>query len=313
MPPVGQNRTSGKGSATALSQRVPPDGSAGKNFSTGKPKAASVMASETVAQPGSAGTGASASAWARSAGVPGLTRKSAPASTACAMSSGLVTVPTPTIISSTSAMIARTASIAAGVRNVISTTFSPPARSARASGTASAARSIVTTGMTGTVISAVGSDNSIANVRSGEVAHQRQPRSQPGNSQTDRGQHIKRGLQKFAALVEQHGVEREGRERGVAAENAGGEEQPPVLRSFATLEREVAGEQAHHQRAGDVLDQGVPGEGGAEQTRGEKIDAVPQRRSNTAAEEYDDKALHASTLHRAQAELVEQRHVAVAA
>ena len=102
---------------------MPPDGSAGKNFSTGKPRAASAIASDTVAQPGSAGTGASASACARSGGVPGLTRKSAPASTACVTSSGLMTVPTPTMMSGTSAMMARTASSAAGVRSVISTTL----------------------------------------------------------------------------------------------------------------------------------------------------------------------------------------------
>ena len=80
---------------------------------------------------------------------------------ACVTSSGLITVPMPTMMSGTSAMIARAASSAAGVRSVISITFRPPASSARASGTASAARSIVTTGMTGTVISGVGSDRSI--------------------------------------------------------------------------------------------------------------------------------------------------------
>src|SRR6185295_19633131 len=113
-PPVGQKRISGNGSATALSQRTPPDGSAGKNFNTGKPNAASVIASDTVVQPGSAGTGASARACTRLAGVPGLTRKSAPASMAWVTSSGFTTVPTPTMISFTSAMMARTASSAAG-------------------------------------------------------------------------------------------------------------------------------------------------------------------------------------------------------
>src|SRR4029079_12272335 len=39
-PPVGQSGISGKGSATAWSQRTPPDDSAGKNFRTGKPNAA---------------------------------------------------------------------------------------------------------------------------------------------------------------------------------------------------------------------------------------------------------------------------------
>src|SRR5262249_52449877 len=71
MPPVGQNLMSCNGAATDLSQAVPPEASAGKNFSTGKPRAASAIASETVAQPGSTGTGASASAAASSPGVPG--------------------------------------------------------------------------------------------------------------------------------------------------------------------------------------------------------------------------------------------------
>src|SRR5262245_16392482 len=65
MPPVGQNLISGSGAATDLSHAVPPEASAGKNFSTLKPRADSAIASETVAQPGSTGTDASASAFAR--------------------------------------------------------------------------------------------------------------------------------------------------------------------------------------------------------------------------------------------------------
>src|SRR4029077_20543240 len=106
MPPVGQNFSSGKGAATDLSHAVPPEASAGKNFSTLKPRAASAIASETVAQPGSTGTEAAASAAASSAGVPGLTRYFAPASIAAAMSETLVTVPTPTTQSGTCAAIA---------------------------------------------------------------------------------------------------------------------------------------------------------------------------------------------------------------
>src|SRR5882762_8766754 len=96
MPPVGQNFASGKGAATDLSHAVPPEASAGKNFSTLKPRAISAIASDTVAQPGSTGIDAWPSAAASSAGVPGLTRYFAPAATAGAMSEGRVTVPTPT-------------------------------------------------------------------------------------------------------------------------------------------------------------------------------------------------------------------------
>ena len=77
---------SGSGAATDFSHAMPPEASAGKNFSTLKPRAASAIASETVAQPGSTGTAASASAAASSGGVPGLTRYFAPAAMAAAMS-----------------------------------------------------------------------------------------------------------------------------------------------------------------------------------------------------------------------------------
>src|SRR5437868_14527724 len=112
IPPVGQNLMSGKGAATDFSQATPPDASAGKNFSTLKPRPLSAIASDTVAHPGSTGTDASASAAASSGGVPGLTRYLAPAETAAAISSTRVTVPTPTMQSGTSPAIARIASSA---------------------------------------------------------------------------------------------------------------------------------------------------------------------------------------------------------
>src|SRR5216684_3641646 len=132
MPPVGQNLSCGQGAATDFSQAMPPDGSAGKNLSTRKPSAESASASDTLAQPGSAGTGAAASAAASSAVVPGLTRYLAP-----------------TPHSGTCAAIAAMASSATRVRSVTSMTFSPPATSARASGTACSTRSMVSTGTTG--------------------------------------------------------------------------------------------------------------------------------------------------------------------
>src|SRR2546423_14463848 len=138
IPPVGQNLRSGNGAATDLSHATPPEASAGKNFSTLKPRPLSVIASETVAQPGSTGTDASASAAASAVGVPGLTRYFAPAAIAAAISDTRVTVPTPTMQSGTCAAIARIAARAAKVRSVTSITGNPPATSARARGTASA-------------------------------------------------------------------------------------------------------------------------------------------------------------------------------
>ena len=54
----------------------------------------------------------------------------------------------PTMASGTSAIMALAASTATGVRRVTSSTRTPPATSARASGTASSSRSMVSTGMT---------------------------------------------------------------------------------------------------------------------------------------------------------------------
>src|ERR1043165_392848 len=111
---------------------------------------------------------------------------------------------------------------------------------------------------------------------SGEVAHKRESGEQPADRERDREQDVERGESELAALVVQRDVEREGRERGVAAQNAGGEEQPPVLRGVA-FEGEIGREQAHRERPGDVLEQRRKREGGAEQAREGEVDAVAQR------------------------------------
>src|SRR5947209_14505939 len=84
-------------------------------------------------------------------------------------------------------------------------------------------------------------------------------------------------------------VERERRERGVTAEDAGGEEQPPMLRGV-TLEGEVRGEQSHRKRAGDVLEQRGVGKRCTDKPREGKIDAVPQRCPEPTTEEDNQKA-----------------------
>jgi hypothetical protein len=61
------------------------------------------------------------------------------------------------------------------------------------------------------------------------VAHEIEPEEEPGYRYDDRRQDIKRGQAEIAALVEQGRVEREGRKGRVAAEYAGGQEQPPML------------------------------------------------------------------------------------
>ena len=65
--------------------------------------------------------------------------------------------------------------------------------------------------------------------------------------------------------AEQDRVKRERRERGVAAEDAGHQKQPPGLRRLA-LEGEIARDQPHHGRARDVDDEGAPGKSGAHVT-----------------------------------------------
>ena len=77
--------------------------------------------------PGSSGNGASAAAAASSAVKPGLTPNCAPALLASTKSRGRVSVPTPTIASGTALRIASIAGRHAGVRNVTSSTRSPPA------------------------------------------------------------------------------------------------------------------------------------------------------------------------------------------
>src|SRR5258705_2565997 len=92
------------------------------------------------------GMGPAAAASSRLGVAPGLRANFAPRSIAHWRSSGVRTVPIPTIASGTSAMVFRAASTAAMVRNVITSRRSPPATSARASGTASSTRSMVMTG-----------------------------------------------------------------------------------------------------------------------------------------------------------------------
>ena len=107
------------------------------------------MASETVWTPGRNGSPEERAAAANAAVQPGLTAKRAPARWTCSSWAGLSTVPAPTIASGTSATMARSASSAASVRKVISRTGKPPFTSARASGTAVSALSMVRTGITG--------------------------------------------------------------------------------------------------------------------------------------------------------------------
>src|SRR3954470_1181250 len=98
--------------------------------------------------PGANGKELSAATLRRSGVMPGLMPNATPSFSTRVKSAGLRIVPMPTTASGTSAIIALAASIATGVRMVTSSVRTPPATSARASGTASWIRSMVRTGMT---------------------------------------------------------------------------------------------------------------------------------------------------------------------
>ena len=149
MPPVGQKRTCGNGPASALSAAMPPAWPAGKNFITSKPRASAAMTSEAVCTPGMNGSSPAAAASSSSGVAPGLSAKRALEARAVSRSCGVSTVPRPTH----------------GLRHILGDgrgrgrrgrraqgdleRRTPPATSARASGTASSTRSMVITGMMG--------------------------------------------------------------------------------------------------------------------------------------------------------------------
>ena len=148
MPPVGHTLILGNGPASARSALIPPACSAGKNLTISKPAASACISSDAVAIPGANGRPLAAAAFRSSGVAPGLMPNLAPSATARARSSAFKIVPMPTMASGTSAIMALAASTATGVRSVTSSTRTPPATSARASGTASSTRSMVSTGMT---------------------------------------------------------------------------------------------------------------------------------------------------------------------
>src|SRR5450631_2429325 len=88
-PPVGQNRTSGKGPARARSALTPPDCSAGKNLTRLNPWANACISSDAVAIPGAKGSPLAAAAFKRSGVAPGLMPNLAPSAFARARSSAL--------------------------------------------------------------------------------------------------------------------------------------------------------------------------------------------------------------------------------
>ena len=146
MPPVGTKRTSPNGAARALRYATPPAASAGKNLRTDRPQASASVTSVGVQTPGTTGMPRSRAKSTTAGSKPGATMKLAPARTAASAWATDSTVPAPTRSSGTPVAMAAIAAAAASVRNVISAHGRPASTSVRASGTASSARGIATTG-----------------------------------------------------------------------------------------------------------------------------------------------------------------------
>ena len=79
-----------------------------------------------------------------------------------------------------------------------------------------------------------------------------------------------------ALLDESNGLEGERGERGVGAAEAGAEDHPRRLREGVV--QPEAGQEAEQQRAGDVDDEGSPGEHALGAIPDGAVDEVPQRR-----------------------------------
>ena len=143
----------GKGAREARSSATPPTGTAGNSLRVEKPRSAALIASLAVATPGRRGMRACSAMRASRGLSPGETAKTAPASALRSRSSGLRTVPVPTMAPGTWTATRCTARSASAVRRVNSSTGRPPATRASASATASPASSTTSTGITGAAAS----------------------------------------------------------------------------------------------------------------------------------------------------------------
>jgi len=71
--------------------------------------------------------------------------------------------------------------------------------------------------------------------------------------------------------------------RSCSADDARHQEKPQILRQLRT-EGEIAREQPHHQRAGNILEEGMKRKARAEPAHGQDVDHVTQHRSDAAAD-----------------------------
>ena len=130
----------------ALIMLMPPACSAGKNFTTSRPREMAISTSLGLEVPGVTGIPLSTQYFTTVGFRPGLTMNFAPAFTARSTCSVVRTVPAPTNMSGNSFAMIRMDSSAAAVRKVTSAQGSPPSQRALARGAASLASSRTTTG-----------------------------------------------------------------------------------------------------------------------------------------------------------------------
>src|SRR5581483_2405706 len=121
---------------------------------------------------------------------------------------------------------------------------------------------------------------------SDEHTNNRQTGKERADPEHDRSENIDRRVRKLAAFKQQGRLERIGRERRVAAQNARGQKQEPASVQSG-FQGEIFGNQAHDQRAGDIDEHGAVGEIGADEARRDHIDAVAKSGAKTAAEKDD--------------------------
>src|SRR5205807_2779623 len=134
-PPVGRRRAWGSGARIARMWRGPPV-SAGKILINSAPRSSAWRTSVGLNAPGTASTPCRRATSIMPGDRAGLSRNCAPASTAWAATSALVTVPAPTSTSGNRALRLRMTAGASGTVNVISMIPSPEAASASAASTA---------------------------------------------------------------------------------------------------------------------------------------------------------------------------------
>ena len=146
IPPVGINFIIVYGALIAFIILSPPAFSAGKNFTTSRPKPSAISSSVGVIMPGQTGK-SFLMQYSTTFGLkPGETINFAPAPIARSTCSTVKTVPAPTSISGNFFAIARMLSSAASVRKVTSAQASPPATRAAPNGSASLTLFKTTTG-----------------------------------------------------------------------------------------------------------------------------------------------------------------------